>query len=317
MSLVNKKGIDVSSWQGRIDWSKAKSTVDFAIIRGGYGRNNYDDQALNNIKGCTAQKIPFGLYWFSYALSVSDCVKEADYACDMADKYKITLPVIAFDWEEDSEEYAEKNGVKMTDSLRLQFAKAFCDRIKARGYIPLLYINWSDYEDVGFDKLAESYYVWFSCPGGSKPNVKNLAFWQYSWTGKVTGIAYDGQSIDVDMNICYIDLTVPTPSPAPSPTPTPTPTPATKPPAGQPTSCNLTFAYLGNGWSCNVSGQVRTVQRILNTCNYTGRDGKKLAEDGVFGVNTEFAVINYQKKHSLDADGVVGPATWKALTGAK
>lgn len=98
---------------------------------------------------------------------------------------------------------------------------------------------------------------------------------------------------------------------------TPTPTPATKPPAGQTTSCSLTFAYLGKDWSCNISGQVRTVQRILNTCNYKGKDGKKLAEDGVFGVNTEYAVKSYQTKHKLAVDGVVGPTTWKALTGAR
>lgn len=102
-----------------------------------------------------------------------------------------------------------------------------------------------------------------------------------------------------------------------TPTPTPTPTPATKPAAGQPTSCTLTFAYLGKDWTCNVSGQVRTVQRILNTCNYKGKDGKALTLDGVYGDNTEYAVIAYQKKHNLTADGVVGPATWKALTGAK
>lgn len=96
-----------------------------------------------------------------------------------------------------------------------------------------------------------------------------------------------------------------------------TPAPATKPAAGQSTSCTLTFAYLGKGWSSNVTGQVRTVQRILKDCGYKGKDGKALAVDGDFGTNTEYAVISYQKKHSLDADGVVGPVTWKALTGAK
>ena len=306
-SLKGKKGVDVSTWQGNIDWSKVKGKADFAIIRGGFGSNTVDNRAVSNIKGCTSQKIPFGLYWFSYALSVSDSAKEADYACDMADKYKITLPVIGYDWEEDSEEYAKNHGVKMTQSLRLQYAKAFCDRVKARGYVPLLYINYNDLDN-GFDTLTKTYDVWFASPGGSKPSVGNLAFWQYSWSGSVSGI--DG---DVDMNICYKDFTVP----ALTTSPAPTPAPAAKPPAGHPTSCSLTFAYLGQGWSCNVSGQVRTVQRILNTCNYKGKDGKPLAEDGVYGVNTEYAVIAYQKKHSLDADGVVGPATWKALTGAK
>ena len=78
----------------------------------------------------------------------------------------------------------------------------------------------------------------------------------------------------------------------------------------------LTFNYLGKNYE-SPTGQTRTVQRILKTCNYKGRGGKALALDGVFGENTEYAVIAYQKKHKLTADGVVGPATWKALTGAK
>ena len=132
----------------------------------------------------------------------------------MADKYKITMPVIGYDWEEDSDDYAWKNGVNMTPEMRLNFATAFCERVKARGYIPLLYINYSDLS-IGFDTLAKKYDVWFSCPGGSKPNVSNLTIWQYSWTGKIPGI-----NADVDMNYCYKDYT----SGAPAPTPTPTPT---------------------------------------------------------------------------------------------
>lgn len=91
----------------------------------------------------------------------------------------------------------------------------------------------------------------------------------------------------------------------------------TDPPAGQTTSCKLTFAYLGRDWSCNVSAQVKTVQRILNVLGFRGKDGKALAVDGGYGVNTEYAVTAYQKKQKLDADGVVGADTWKALTGAK
>lgn len=313
-ALKGKKGIDVSTFQKTIDWSKVKGHVDFAIIRGGFGRNNADDQAINNFKGCTAQKIPFGIYWFSYALSAADSAKEADYACDMADKYKLTLPVVGYDWEEDSEDYAKKHGVKMTDAMRLQFAKAFCDRVKARGYIPLLYINYSDL-DIGFDKLAKTYDVWFANPGGSKPDVSNLTFWQYSWTGKVPGITYGGESIDVDMNICYKDF-----GKAGGDPPSSSASAASKPSpssAAQPTSCTLRFAYLGRGWDSNTADQVRTVQRLLKSLGYKGKDGKALDVDGAFGVNTEYAVKAYQKAKKADADGVVGVVTWKLLTGAE
>ena len=67
----------------------------------------------------------------------------------------------------------------------------------------------------------------------------------------------------------------------------------------------------------NRTGQVQTVQRILNELRngdgYRGKDGKKLEVDGVFGVNTEYAVMAYQKAHGLTVDGVVGEQTWNAL----
>ena len=125
--MAVKKGMDISVFQGDISWSKVTG-IEFAIIRAGYGSNNIDSKALQNIKGCTDRKIPFGFYWFSYALSVNDAVKEADYVCNMADKYKITFPVIGYDWEYDSDNYAAKCNVSITNDKRYQFAVAFLNR---------------------------------------------------------------------------------------------------------------------------------------------------------------------------------------------
>ena len=199
--MATKKGMDISTFQGDISWGKVTG-IDFVIIRAGYGSNNIDNKAIQNIKGCTNYKIPFGLYWFSYALSASDAAKEADYVCDIADKYKLTFPVIAYDWEYDSESYAAKCGVTMTNDKRYQFASAFLKRVKARGYIPIIYTNY-DYLSKGFKALTSEYDVWFSYPSGStKPDVSGLTMWQYSWTGSVPGI-----NADVDMNYCYKDYT--------------------------------------------------------------------------------------------------------------
>lgn len=197
--MSKKKGIDISVFQGDISWSKVMG-IDFAIIRAGYGNNNLDSKVVQNIKGCTNYKIPFGLYWFSYALSVNDAVKEADYVCNIADKYKLTFPVIAYDWEYDSDSYAAKCGVSMTNDKRYQFASAFLKRVKQRGYTPIIYTNY-DYLNKGFKKLLTEYDVWFAYPGGnSKPDITGLTIWQYSWKGSVPGI-----NADVDMNYCYKD----------------------------------------------------------------------------------------------------------------
>ena len=81
-------------------------------------------------------------------------------------------------------------------------------------------------------------------------------------------------------------------------------------------TASLKLFYIGEGYEYSP-GVVKTVQRILNDVSYKGKDGKPLTVDGVYGVNTEYAVRTFQKKHSLTADGVVGPATWKPLIGAR
>ena len=286
--MATTRGVDVSTFQGTISWGKV-SGIDFAIIRAGFGRNNYDSQALNNIKGCSNYNIPFGLYWFSYALTVSDAIHEADYVCDIADKYNITFPIIAYDWEYDSDDYAADCGVTMTSDARYQFANAFLNRVKQRGYIPILYTNY-DYLNKGFRSLLNDYDVWFAYPSGSTaPDVTNLTIWQYSWTGSVTGI-----NADVDMNYCYKDYST----------------------GGSSTvTCDITFRYLAKSGYTSTGGEVKTLQRLLNSLGYKGSNGKALDVDGIFGDNTDYAVKAFQKAMGLVVDGIVGSATYTKLFG--
>ena len=79
----------------------------------------------------------------------------------------------------------------------------------------------------------------------------------------------------------------------------------------------LNVSYLGKTGYTNPSAQVKTVQRLLNALGYKGKDGKALTVDGDFGTNTDYAVKAFQTKNKATADGVVGPVTWKLLTGAK
>ena len=88
-------GIDVSQYQGNIDWNQVKDAgVKFALIRGGYGKNNIDPYFHQNAKGATAVRIPIGIYWFSYALNTEMAVNEAKYAIDLAKQYNVTWPYL-------------------------------------------------------------------------------------------------------------------------------------------------------------------------------------------------------------------------------
>ena len=192
------KGIDVSQWQGNIDWQKVKGAgVQFAMLRAGYGRNNLDTKFHRNAKGAVAVGIPVGLYWFSYALNVEMAKKEAQYAVELAKKYKITWP-IAYDLEYDTVSYAAKNGVTITKSLATQMAIAFCEEIKRLGYIPMVYTN-LDYLNRYFDRSKLPYNLWYA-QYASTASVADKEIWQYSSKGSVPGIAGN-----VDMNHGYKD----------------------------------------------------------------------------------------------------------------
>lgn len=211
------KGIDVSQWQGNIDWQKVKGAgVQFAMLRAGYGRNNLDTKFHRNAQGAAAAGIPVGLYWFSYALNVEIARKEAQYAVELAKKYKITWP-IAYDLEYDTVSYAVKNGVTITKSLATQMAIAFCEEIKRLGYIPMVYTN-LDYLNRYFDRSKLPYDLWYA-QYASTASVADKEIWQYSSKGGVPGIAGN-----VDMNHGYKDYgnggdSKPDPAPTPSPAP--------------------------------------------------------------------------------------------------
>jgi len=190
-------GIDVSKHNGRIDWSKLKGKIDFAIIRAGYGNNNIDAQLHNNVVGCKENGIAFGLYWFSYALSENASINEANYLCNIADKYNPTYP-LCYDWEYDSDAYARKKGVTITNATREKFARAFLKTLEKRGYYAMIYSN-ADYLNKGFKPLLSDYALWYASWTGKKPSI-NCGIWQNSDKGVVPGI-----SGKVDSDISYVD----------------------------------------------------------------------------------------------------------------
>ena len=193
------KMIDVSSWQGNIDWNKVKADgVTGAIIRAGFDNDTVDNRFIRNINGAIKAGIHIGIYWFSYAYTDAMARSEADFCIKVIAPYKkyIDMPVF-FDWEYDSMNYAKKQGVYPSKQLITSMTKVFCDRLKAAGYMAGVYYNY-DYKINHYDlSQLKGCYKWYALYTDERANGADIQ--QYSSTGKVNGI-----SGNCDMNRCYV-----------------------------------------------------------------------------------------------------------------
>lgn len=190
-------GIDISKHNGLIEWEKAHSQIDFAIIRAGFGYS-IDPKVERNIFYCERYNIPFGLYWFSYAANEKQAIKEAETLINLIGKRKIPLPLY-FDFEYESDSYLKSKGVKLTKDDRTNIAKAFCNRLEEAGYYAGIYANMDYVLNYFNNDLFKRYDLWLASWTTNLP--LNVNIWQYTNKGKINGIKGD-----VDMNKCYTDL---------------------------------------------------------------------------------------------------------------
>lgn len=188
-------GIDVSSWQGDIDFQKVKdSGVEFVFIRigstKGEGEHFVDKQFHNNIKGFNKVGIPVGIYYYSYADSKKIAKEDANWVLKQIKGYKIDLPIV-YDWESWSI-YNEFHQSFYSTSMN---AKTFLDVIKKEGYEGMLYSSKTYLEKVWFDI---GYPVWLAHYTEKTSYQGDYDYWQLCSNGKVPGI-----SGSVDINIYY------------------------------------------------------------------------------------------------------------------
>jgi GH25 family lysozyme M1 (1,4-beta-N-acetylmuramidase) len=192
------KGIDVSTWQGQIDWEKAKKEIDFVILRLGFGVKTLDNTAKRNIEELNRLGIPYGVYWFSYAyteeMARNEAKKTIEYLKELG--ANLSYPVY-FDWEGDSRDYAKKKGVTVSNDLLRKMATAFCEELKKAGYYPGIYSNPSYIKNYYGADIFKKYDLWLAHWVSKTSYEANV--WQYSDKGTVAGI--NGR---VDMNYCYV-----------------------------------------------------------------------------------------------------------------
>lgn len=286
------KGIDVSSWQGAIDWEAVKASgIQFAIIRAGFG-DELDIQFTRNIAECNRVGIPCGVYWFSYALTAQEAAQEAQRAMEAVRPYKLDLPV-CYDLEYDTVRYAAQCGVTIDKALATQMVVSFCDAVAAGGAQPANYTN-LDYSRRMFDMdgLAK-YKIWYAWYNDDC-NRDDVAIWQYTSSGRVAGI-----SGNVDMN--YM-LTEPASAPVPDS--------GTEKIGNDEGVTNVDVRNLEQGMSGN---DVRLVMLWLHDHGYY--PDEIAPGDDLFGPKMHAATIRAQADHGFSQDGVIGGQSWPLITG--
>lgn len=219
------KGLDVSKFQGEVDWERVKAAgYKFAMLRAGYGFNTVDEQFRRNASECNRIGLPIGAYWFCYATSPSSAVQEADGCVNTISDYRLEYPV-CYDIEQATIDYAAGQGVTITPALARQLVQSFCDRIEAKGYYAMFYSNKNFLEQYLGNDLSKRYSLWYARYTDTFDGT-DCSMWQYTSQGSVPGI-----SGNVDLDLSYVDFpsvirsaglnhlsgTSPAPSPSPSP----------------------------------------------------------------------------------------------------
>lgn len=191
---MKRYGVDVSKWQGNIDWNTAKKTIGFAVIRAGYGKEKtqVDKYFHTNIKNAQANGVPVGVYWYSYARSVEEAKNEAKVCLEVIKGYKLEYPVV-FDIEDSSQ-------ITLSKRVLTDICKAFCNEIEKAGYYAMIYTNCNWLKNHLYaDELLSKYDLWLAQWNVKEPSY-NCGMWQTSDKGLIDGI-----SGNVDLNTAFKD----------------------------------------------------------------------------------------------------------------
>lgn len=189
------RGIDVSRWQGNIDWRTVKASgIDFAIIKAGGADDGYykDSKFEENYKGCKDNGIKVGAYYFSNATTPDEAVTEAIKFIELLKGKQFDMPVY-FDIE-------GKNQLSLGRERISAIIRAFMTTMEYNGYFVGLYHSKSSLETNVDEDIRTRYAVWLAHWNVEKSSYKGqYGLWQYK-VGKCDGI-----SGDVDLDYCYID----------------------------------------------------------------------------------------------------------------
>lgn len=257
--MTKLSGIDVSHYQGNINWKAVKEYgIDFAFIKCLQGKSRVDECFHTNMKNAIANDIPVGVYVYSKAKTIDDAVAEAKRVIKECSQYKLTYPVV-FDFE-------SKHFEDMSLAMRGKIIDAFCQTILSDGkYIPMLYSSRYWLMHMIPAEVVKKYDIWLAEYTTGKPKYTgDYNIWQYG-VGKVTGIIGD-----VDMNIGYYDY-------------------------GKENNMEPIIFGKEGLISCE---DVKKLQKFLNDMHYHDMNEKPLLEDGKYGRKTDYALNMFVNNHA-------------------
>ncbi len=192
---MNNEGIDVSQYQGLIDWELVKNNIDFAILRCGYGQDipGQDDPTFKrNADECTRLNIPFGVYLYSYAQNERDAISEARHIIRLVKDYQMSYPIY-LDIEDPkiqrlSNDQIEKN------------VRAWTNEMEKNNYYVGFYASYNWWNTKLTGAFYKRYTRWIA-RFNDELGVSGYDMWQYTDRGRVLGI-----NALVDRNIAYKDF---------------------------------------------------------------------------------------------------------------
>lgn len=200
-TVMSHKGIDVSKYQGEIDWNAVKADgVEYAFIRLGLrgyesGKLVLDEYFADNMTGANAAGVNAGVYFFTQAVTVDEAKEEADFVIQNMANYDVSYPVV-FDVELITN--ADGRADDLTQEERTDITIAFCEAVKAAGYTPMIYGNIVCFTQLLDMTRLNDYDKWYAFYDDYMYMPYDISCWQYTESGTVDGIT--GK---VDLNISY------------------------------------------------------------------------------------------------------------------
>lgn len=190
LTTESTTGIDVSYYQGEIDWQQVREAgIDFAFVRLGYRRSGdgtlgEDEAARKNLREASESGLKVGAYFFSQANTVEEAREEARLALSILENTSLDLPV-AYDWETVQ---GSQRSANMTSDLLTDCIEAFCSEIEEAGYETMVYFNRDLSKSLLDVRELGNRPVWFAMYDTYPDAPCKPDYWQYTDKGQVPGI---------------------------------------------------------------------------------------------------------------------------------